>query len=144
MKIRTLECPPGREYDEETFLYFLAIEQARAGNSNHRLRLLLASLEPVHGKPIPIPRASATRLFKGLRLSLRDTDIMGWYRQDCVAGAVLSAGADPLESEMSSVIEQRVGEALRRRLPAKFAGCLRVRVVPGGPRPLRNGRGRTT
>ena len=29
-RIRALECPPGAEYDEETFLYFLAIEQARA------------------------------------------------------------------------------------------------------------------
>ena len=138
-QIRALECPPGAEYDEKTFLYFLAIEQARAERSKHRLRLLLATLEPVPGKPIPIPRASATRLFEGLRLSLRDTDVMGWYRQDRTAGAVLSERAGTDGSETSGRIEQRVGEGLRRRLPAKIARSLRVRVVQHGPRRFGNG-----
>ena len=132
--IRALECAPGAEYDEETFLYFLAIERARAERANHRIRLLLATLEPVPGKPVPIPRTSATKLFEGLRLSLRDTDIMGWYEQDRVAGAVLSAPADPTGWESHDNIEQRVGDGLRRRLPARVAGTLRVRVVQHGPR----------
>ena len=64
----------------------------RAGTrqrSNRRLRLLLATLEAVPGKPAPILPAYAARLFEGLRLWLRETDVMGWYRQDRVAGAVL-------------------------------------------------------
>jgi hypothetical protein len=138
-EIRALECRPGAEYDEETFLYFLAIERARAERSNHRVRLLLATLEPIPGRPVPIPRASAARLFKGLRLTLRDTDIMGWYEQDRVAGAVLSAPVDGPGWETSGPIEQRVGDGLRRRLPAKIAGDLRVRVVHHGPRRVGNG-----
>jgi hypothetical protein len=141
--IRALECPPGAEYDEETFLYFLSMERARAGRANYQLRLLLATLEPVPGRPIQIPRASAARLFDGLRLSLRDTDITGWYRQDHVAGAVLGAPADAPEWETPGPIEQRVGEALRRRLPSKLAGSLRVRVVQHGPRRVGKGLGRT-
>ena len=129
--IRTLECPPGTEYDEETFVYFLAIEQARTELVNHPTRLLLATLEPVPGQPAPIPPASATRLFEGLRLSLRDTDVMGWYRQGRVAGAVLAAGDDA--PEMSGLIEQRVGDTLRQRLPSNAARSLRVRVVQQGP-----------
>jgi len=131
--IRTLDCPPGTEYDEETFVYFLAIEQARTELVNHPTRLLLATLEPVPGQPVPIPPASATRLFEGLRLSLRDTDVMGWYRQGRVAGAVLSAGDGAPESEMSGLIEQRVGDTLRQRLPSNAARSLRVRVVQQGP-----------
>ena len=142
-QIRALECPPGAEYDEEIFLYFLALERARAGRSNGRLQLLLATLEPVPGKPVPIPRASAARLFEGLRLSLRDTDVMGWYRQDHVAGAVLSAPADAPGWETPGPIEQRVGETLRRQLPARFAESLRVRVVQHGPRPVPNGLSQT-
>jgi hypothetical protein len=138
-EIRALECRPGAEYDEETFLYFLAIERARAERSNRRLRLLLATLEPVPGRPVPIPQTSAARLFKGLRLTLRDTDIMGWYEQDRVAGAVLSAPVDGSGWEAPGPIEQRVGESLRRRLPARIAGSLRVRVVHHGPRRLGNG-----
>lgn len=138
-KIRALECPPGKEYDEETFLYFLAIERARAEHSHRRLRLLLATVEPVRGKPAQIPPASATKLFDGLRLSLREADVMGWYRQDRVAGAVLSARTDEPGWEMSSLIEQRVGEGLRQRLPLNIARSLRVRVVQQGPRRFGNG-----
>ena len=133
LQIQTLECPRGVEYDEETFVYFLAIEQARTESVNYRPRLLLATLEPVPGQPVPIPPASATRLFEGLRLSLRDTDVMGWYRQGHVAGAVLSACDDAPESEMWGLIEQRVGDTLRQRLPSKAARSLRVRVVQQGP-----------
>jgi len=137
--IRALERPPGTEYDEETFLYFLTMERARAGRSNQRLRLLLATLEPAPGKPVPIPPASAARLFRALRLLLRDTDVMGWYRQDRVAGAILSARAGTPENETSSVIEQRVREGLLERLPSSVARSLRVRITQQGPRRLAKG-----
>ena len=137
--IRALDCQPGAEYNEETFLYFLAIERARAERSNRRLPLLLATLEPVGGKPVPIPPANAARLFEGLRLALRDTDIMGWYRQDHVVGAVLGAHADEPEGETSDLIERRVGAGLRERLPANIARGLRVRVTQQGPRRIVKG-----
>ena len=133
-EIRTLECALGAEYNEETVLYFLSLEQARATHSSHQLRLLLVSLEPVPGEPVPIPRASASRLFEGFRSWLRETDVMGWYRQDRVAGAVLSARPDALGPETSGFIEQRVREGLQRRLPSSLAGSLRVRIVHHGPR----------
>ena len=125
---------PARRYDEEAFLYFLAIEQVRARRLNHRLRLLLATFEPRPGRPVALPRAQSSRLFEGLRLSLRDTDIVGWYRQDRVVGAMLSERADTPGPETSGVVEQRVREGLARRLPAKIAGSVRVRVVELGPR----------
>ena len=133
-----LDCPPGTEYDEDAFLYFLDIERARAGRSNHPVRLLFASLEPVPGKPVPFPRASTTRLFEGLRLSLRETDVMGWYRQGRVAGAVLNERAGAPTSGLSDLIEQRVGQGLRKHLPSKVARGLRVRVIQLGPRPFGN------
>ena len=58
---------------------------------------------------------------------------MGWYRQGRVAGAVLSSRADAPGSEMSGLIEQRVGEKLRQGLPSNAARSLRVRVVQQGP-----------
>jgi hypothetical protein len=134
---RTLDCAPGTEYGEDAFRYFLDIERARAGRSNQPVRLLFASLEPVPGQPVPIPPASANRLFEGLRLTLRDTDIMGWYRQGRVAGAVLNARAEEPRSGLSDLIEQRVGDRLRQSLPSKMARGLRVRVVRLGPRQAR-------
>ena len=129
----TLECPPGSAYDEDAFLYFLNIERARAGRSNQAIRLLFTTLEEVPGKPLPIPPASAASLFESLRLSLRETDVMGWYRQGRVAGAVLSARAGAAGPGIWGLIEQRVGDGLRQRLPVKVARALRVRVIQLGP-----------
>ena len=137
--LRALERPPGTEYDEETFVYFLSMERARAGRSNQRLRLLLATLEADPGKPVPIPPASAAKLFKALRLLLRDTDIMGWYRQDRVAGAILTARAGTPEDEASTLIEERVRKGLLERLPSSVAQNLRVRITQQGPRRLVKG-----
>ena len=130
------EHPLGTGYDEDTFLYFMAVERARAERSNHPLRLLFATLEAVPGTPAPIPSASASKLFRGLRMSLRETDVLGWYRQGCVAGAVLSERADRYRSDLSGAIQERVGEVLRRQLPSEVARRLRVRVVQLGPQPL--------
>ena len=128
-----LDCPSDTEYHEDAFLYFLDMERARAGRSNLPVQLLFATLEPVPGKPVPIPPTDAGKLFEGLRVSLRETDIMGWYRQDRVAGAVLSARPDSPAPTPPGLIEQRVGEGLRRHLPEKAARSLRVRVIQLGP-----------
>lgn len=125
----TVECLAGAAYDEGTFHYFLAVERARAERSDHAIRLLLATLEPVERQAVPIPAASATRLFAGLRASLRETDVIGWYEQDRMAGAVLTARPGARLFEKSDVIEQRVGDELRRRLSPEAAGSLRVRIV---------------
>jgi hypothetical protein len=130
---QTLDCPPGTAYDEDAFRYFLDIERARAGRSDHAIRLLFTTFEQDPGKPLPISPASAASLFESLRLSLRETDIMGWYRQGRVAGAVLSARAGAAGPGMWSLIEQRVGDGLRQRLPLKVARTLRVRVMQLGP-----------
>lgn len=132
--LRALGGRTGSAYDEETFLHLLALEQARAGRSNRRLRLLLVTIEPVAGKPAEIPVDGAMRLFEGLKVLLRDTDIMGWYRQSRVAGAVLSATSDEADQETTALIEQRVRDGLLKKLPANAAGGLRVRVTQHGPR----------
>lgn len=130
-----LECPSGSEYDEPTFRYFLELEQARAGRVNAPVPLLFATFEPEPGRPSKLPAASAAKLFNGLREALRDTDVMGWYRQDHVAGAVISASADDLVAGVAAVVERRVREGIRRNLPSKIADRVRVRIIETGPQP---------
>jgi hypothetical protein len=131
--IRSLDCRPGMAYDEETFLHLLSIERARADRANQRLRLLLITIEAAPGKAAEIPPAGASKLFDGLRLLLRETDIMGWYEQPRVAGAVLTAPHDAPGFEDTGLIEQRVRDGLAAKLPASLARNLRVRVTQHGP-----------
>ena len=132
--IRALGGQPGAEYDEETFLHLLGIEKARADRANQRLRLLLVTVEPSSARPVPIAPGSAVKLFDGLRRLLRETDILGWYQQPQVAAAVLTAPNDAPGFESADLIEKRVGDGLRRRLPAGVARNLRVRLTQHGPR----------
>ena len=137
--IRLLDCPSGAEYDEETFLYFLGLERASAERSNRPLPLLLATLEPIRGIPVPIPPKSAAKLFGALKQSLRDTDIAGWYRQGQVVGAVLRTRADADEREASDIIERRIEAGLKERLPSHVTRGLRVRVTQQGPQRIARG-----
>jgi hypothetical protein len=125
---RVLDCPVGAEYDEQTFRYFLGIEHARAARANRSLALLLAGLETLPDTPMPMSTAAATTVFRGLRAALRDTDVIGWYRQDLVAGVVLGASASSLGGDLSA-FERRIELGLRRRLPLSLASTLRVRVA---------------
>jgi len=128
-RLRVLECQPGSEYDQETFHYFVSVEQARAQRSGAVVRLLLVSLEPVTGSPVPLPRGVARQVFAGLGAILRDTDIVGWYTQRVVIGAVLVAPHREAAEDIS-VFQRRVQLTLSRRLPPPLAAGLQVAIVP--------------
>jgi hypothetical protein len=125
-------------YDETDFLYFLDIERARAGRGNQPLHLMFATLEPVPGQPVPIPRTSAAKLFDGMKDTLRETDVLGWYRQGQVAGAVLSTRPNSTAAGLADLMAERISTGLKRRVGAKVASTLRVRVVQLGPRQIGN------
>jgi hypothetical protein len=117
-----------REDEEGAFLYFLEGERSRADRSNRALRLLLVTVEPVPGRAVGMERATAARLLAELKHSLRETDVTGWYRQNRMAGAVLSERADAA-GDPSRDIRHRVDRELRQRLPSAVACNLRVRLI---------------
>lgn len=126
--IRVLDAAAGVEYDEETFRYFLSIEQARATRAHQPLRLLLASLDGSGSDAAPFPRAASSRLFDAMRHALRDTDVVGWYQQNRIAAAVLTALPAAGETKVAS-LEKRIADDLKRRLPSSVARRVRLRVV---------------
>ena len=69
-------------------------------------------------------RALVRQVFATLQRTLRETDVLGWYRQDRVAAAILTDLGDALVSEVPRIIHQRVMAAL----PAAPATHLRVSV----------------
>src|SRR5205823_7859534 len=100
-----LEGRLGHAYNEAGFRYFLEIERKRAARLGRPCVLLLVGLK---GQPAPSARIDpmlATKLFSSLWLCLRETDVIGWYREDRVAGALLTQLAD---SSQTDAIRERV------------------------------------
>jgi hypothetical protein len=122
---------PGWPYNEETFRYFLSLEEKRSNRSSRPLLLLLVDLKEDPGTPglgVRLEPGIADELFAALRTCLRETDFVGWYREDYVVGAVLTHLGDTAEADVSALVSQKVGDALRGRLPPHVASRLQVLV----------------
>jgi len=120
-------------YNQEAFRYFLANERTRSELSNRPFLLLLVDLQQsqMTGRIDP---PIATKLFAGLVECLRDTDVIGWYHEGRVAGAVLTYVEDASATDVSGEIRGRVTSALRTTLSPAIAARLQVRVyqLPAG------------
>src|SRR5712691_8453217 len=92
-----LDSQLGQAYDEEAFLYFLAMERKRSERSGSPFLLVLVDLKEEPGASVRIARAVSARIFSCLWLCLRESDVAVWYREARVAGAVLThLAAEPI------------------------------------------------
>jgi hypothetical protein len=123
-----LEGRLGQAYSEQAFQYLLAIEGKRSERSGCPFVLLLIDLKEQDGASARLDSMVANNLFSNLWLCLRETDFVGWYREERVVGAVLIELGDRRPTEVCRLIGQRVGERLYERLPSDVARRLRVRI----------------
>jgi len=124
-----LESRLGHAYNEEAFRHFLAVERKRGGRSRRSCLLLLISMKKQPGMSGRIPPVVAARIFSGLWQGVREVDVVGWFRENRVAGAVLTQGADPPAPDVPRRIGHRITEILNERVPAPAARRLHVRVL---------------
>jgi hypothetical protein len=123
-----LESRLGKAYNEEAFRYFLEIERKRAARAQRPVVLLLMTPRDSPHTGERIDPVLAAKLFSGLWRCLRETDIVGWYREHRVAGAVLTQLDDVPRPDVSDLIRHRVGGTLRDCFASDVARRLRVRV----------------
>jgi hypothetical protein len=117
-----------KPYGEQLFHWFLSIEHRRCERSSRPLLLLLADLTPRGGVASRIDPMIAQTLLDSLRSSLRQTDIVGWYRQDRVAGALLAESRNGPGVDVSKAVRQRVIDGLQARLPPELVRQFRLRI----------------
>jgi hypothetical protein len=122
-----LEGRFGQAYNEQAFRYFLQIERGRAARARRPVLMVLMELKK-SGEPALMDPAVAAKVFECLWRCLRETDVIGWYREDRVAGAVLTHVEGECGPEVLNVIRQRVGETMCASLPTDVARQFRVRV----------------
>jgi hypothetical protein len=130
-----LEEPPGQAYDEQAFRYFLDIECRRAARAHRPVLLLLLDAKEPAATGADMDPLLAGRLFSGLWRCLRETDVVGWYRESRVPGAILTQVEDSLRPEAIRDIRQRIHRTLCEGLSPDLARRLRVRVYQLRPAP---------
>jgi hypothetical protein len=115
-------------YNEEAFQYLLGVERKRFEHSSRPFVLMLVELEEGADQPGGIEPALGGRVFAGLTRTLRDTDVIGWYHEGRIAGAVLTHLGDAPVGDISRRMAERVTRTLRDDLPADIAHRLKVRL----------------
>lgn len=124
-----LESRLGQAYTEDAFRHLQAIEQRRSERSGRPLALLLVDLKPKSRWPsAPLQPLLARKVFECLWLCLRETDFIGWYRADTVAGALLTELPDGPDIVAPNNVAARVNRVLSEHLPSDIADCLRLRM----------------
>jgi hypothetical protein len=129
----------GEAYNEQAFRYFLEIERHRSELSGRPFLLLLVDLkrDSVSDLEPQIQPQTAERLFSALTQCLRDTDFLGWYREERTIGAVLTQDSPASGTGISDVVARRVTNGLRQELPASLSARLHLRVYELPPNAAR-------
>ena len=130
-----LEGRLGQGYEEKAFRYFLEIERKRSARSGRPFLLLLVELKKPPKDSLGMDPALATTLLTGLTLSLRETDVIGWYPECRVLGAVLPQAASGPRAEGSRLVRQRIVKTLREGLSPDVARRFQVHVYQLRPTP---------
>jgi hypothetical protein len=118
----------GLAYNEIAFRHFLDIERRRAERARRRLLLVLIHLKMSRTVRAPLGTRTSAQIFKVLGGCVREVDFVGWHRQGKVAGAAVGLGSSA-PPDVSRVLTERVGNALRTELTNDQMAQLRVRVV---------------
>ena len=122
-------------YDEETFRGFLWREHRRAAMSERPYLLLLIGLHSDlrrGGGAMSDPLAAD--VFSSLEECVREVDVVGWYRQGRILGAILPQGEQVCMADAGTRISARIKQTLDQRLSPGIAKLLRVRIVRLGHR----------
>jgi GGDEF domain-containing protein len=115
-------------YNEQAFRYFLELERRRSELSRRPFLLLLIDLQVPSTVNMCLDEPTSRQLFSALALGLRETDFIGWYREDRVAGAVLTQHAETHGTDIPEAVRKRVLAVLVKKLSSRVLRRLRVRV----------------
>jgi hypothetical protein len=116
----------GGVYNEEAFRYLLEVERRRFERSTRPFALALIEVESQRGWPESMGLEVSALVFDGLASSLRETDVVGWYRDGRTVGAILTHLGEGAGGDVSGMAK-RMTQTLRQRVP-QVGERLRVRL----------------
>jgi hypothetical protein len=123
-----LESRLGQACNEEAFRHFLAIERKRSRRSGRPFLLLLVELKKRRRFAGRVDAVVAAKLFACLWLSLRESDVVGWFREGRVAGALLTQHGEAGATNIADLVCDKVRRSLQDSLPSELVRHLDVRA----------------
>ena len=121
-------------YNEEAFGYLLRVQRKRSERSDQPFLLLLVDLRGKPDQLVRIESTAARPLFAALADALRDDDLIGWYKEPYIVGAVLTECADGSRGRTAAIVTERVTKALADALTPETAARFQVRVCQIQPK----------
>jgi lipopolysaccharide/colanic/teichoic acid biosynthesis glycosyltransferase len=99
---------------EEAFLQMIVIERKRTERSRKPFLLMLLDT----GENMPSEKSGKTlgKILFALSEATRETDVTGWYKNDCVVGVMFTEITGNEQASLLSTIISRVSETLRDHL----------------------------
>lgn len=116
-------------FDEAVFRFILDHEVKRSEQSNRPFNVLLLYFASPEGKAIRMDGKVLVSLLPAIPTVVRETDYIGWYRDEHILGVVLTAVADFSTEAMAGRIEERLVRQLRGSLSMGEVSRLRLRFV---------------
>jgi exopolysaccharide biosynthesis polyprenyl glycosylphosphotransferase len=125
--IPRLGGPASREctLNEETFCAMLAVERRRAERSRKLFVLMLIDpgVAQMSGR-----RDIAERLAPVVSGAIRESDMVGWYRQGAVLGIIFTELSQETSAPISEVLRGKMVKALRENLGQRLTSQLSITV----------------
>jgi lipopolysaccharide/colanic/teichoic acid biosynthesis glycosyltransferase len=99
---------------EETFRKMISLERKRTERSRKPFLLMLLDM----GESLPSQESEKTlgKILSTLSLLTRETDVTGWYKDNCVVGVMFTEIPDKGQASVLGTMFSRVSEALRDNL----------------------------
>ena len=124
---RTKQRPPKDVHPEEAFQRLLKHEAKRSGRSGHCCQLLLVYRLNTRGALLPMGRRVSKVVIEGLSGNLRETDDIGWYRDEHTVGALLTVvGRDSRAAH--NRLRLRLEDIFRDKLRSEESSSIRIRL----------------
>jgi lipopolysaccharide/colanic/teichoic acid biosynthesis glycosyltransferase len=112
------------EYDEEAFNRILVLERKRSERSKRPFILMLLSFDGASG--IETNTDVRGKVFSCLASTKRDIDVLGWYRQDTIAGIIFTEISGSGGWSLSTPIAERIQASLALKLGPEGVGLVRI------------------
>ena len=104
-------------FNEDVFKRMIAIERKRTERTKEPFLLML--LELGNNRNTGKIEKALEGVMSAMRSCTRETDILGWYKDQTVAGAIFTGLSIDDKNAILSAILSKVNTALRRELPAE-------------------------